>query len=153
MSYTITPVDHFTEDRIAETKKIIAESDGPVLVVYETTPECQTLLKAIKNSAMFKGTEGMAKRWNKGAIPVMLIHPLRASGCNLSDGGHTLIWFGVPSGVAHYEQTNNRLLHVNQANDVTIHHVIDSTVPVDPKWEVRLHVNTMPVENTDTEGE
>lgn len=40
------------------------------------------------------------QRWNRGELPVMLIHPASAGhGLNLQSGGCTLVWFGLTSGI------------------------------------------------------
>ena len=63
--------------------------------------------------------------WNKGTIPVALIHPASAGhGLNIQSGGHILIWFGLTWSLELYQQTNARLWRQGQCSTVTIHHII-----------------------------
>lgn len=65
------------------------------------------------------------KDWNKGAIPIALIHPASAGhGLNIQEGGHILIWFGLTWSLELYQQTNARLWRQGQRETVTIHHII-----------------------------
>lgn len=65
------------------------------------------------------------KNWNKGLIPVALIHPASAGhGLNIQDGGHILIWFGLTWSLENYMQTNARLWRQGQSEVVTIHHIV-----------------------------
>lgn len=63
--------------------------------------------------------------WNKGEIPVALIHPASAGhGLNLQNGGSTLVWFGLTWSLELYQQTNARLYRQGQKNTVVIQHII-----------------------------
>jgi len=69
-------------------------------------------------------TEAIA-RWNRGELPVALIHPASAGhGLNLQAGGSTLIWFGLTWSLELYQQTNARLWRQGQKNTTVIHHII-----------------------------
>lgn len=65
-------------------------------------------------------------RWNRGELPVALVHPASAGhGLNLQSGGSTLIWFGLTWSLELYQQTNARLWRQGQtAATVVIHHII-----------------------------
>ena len=63
--------------------------------------------------------------WNRGSIPIALIHPASAGhGLNIQDGGHILIWFGLTWSLELYQQTNARLWRQGQREVVTVHHII-----------------------------
>ena len=65
------------------------------------------------------------ERWNRGELPVMLIHPASAGhGLNLQSGGSTLVWFGLTWSLELYQQTNARLWRQGQEHTVVIHHII-----------------------------
>lgn len=65
------------------------------------------------------------KDWNKGRIPVALIHPASAGhGLNIQQGGHILIWFGLTWSLELYQQANARLWRQGQKQTVTIHHIV-----------------------------
>ena len=58
------------------------------------------------------------KRWNKGELPVGLIHPASAGhGLNLQSGGSTIVWFGITWSLELYQQTNARLWRQGQTAD------------------------------------
>lgn len=66
------------------------------------------------------------RRWNKGEIPVALIHPASAGhGLNLQSGGSCLVWFGLTWSLELYQQTNARLWRQGQKSaTVVIQHII-----------------------------
>jgi SNF2 family DNA or RNA helicase len=65
------------------------------------------------------------KKWNKGEIPIAVIHPASAGhGLNLQSGGSTLIWFSLTWSLELYQQTNARLWRQGQEKAVIIHHLI-----------------------------
>lgn len=62
--------------------------------------------------------------WNRGEIPLGLIHPASAGrGLNLQAGGHLLVWFSLTWSLELYQQTNARLYRQRQAEPVTITHL------------------------------
>jgi SNF2 family DNA or RNA helicase len=65
-------------------------------------------------------------RWNRGELPVALIHPASAGhGLNLQDGGSTIIWFGLTWSLELYQQLIGRLQRQGQkAKTVVVHHII-----------------------------
>ena len=68
--------------------------------------------------------EGLAvDAWNKGEIPMLLVHPKSAGhGLNLQKGGHILVWFSFTWSLEEYQQLNKRLHRQGQTDVVqTIH--------------------------------
>ena len=64
-------------------------------------------------------------KWNKGEMPVALIHPASAGhGLNLQQGGSTIVWFGLTWSLELYQQLNARLYRQGQKETVVIHHII-----------------------------
>ena len=71
------------------------------------------------------------ERWNRGEIPVALIHPASAGhGLNLQTGGSTLVWFGLTWSLELYSQTIARLWRQGQESETVIvqHIVTDETI-------------------------
>ena len=65
------------------------------------------------------------ERWNRGELPVMLVHPASAGhGLNLQSGGCTLVWYGLTWSLELYQQTNARLWRQGQQHTVVTHHII-----------------------------
>ena len=59
--------------------------------------------------------------WNRGEIPMLLIHPAAAGhGLNMQDGGHIIVWFGPTYDLELWEQLIGRLQRQGQQNLVTV---------------------------------
>ena len=71
-------------------------------------------------------SDASMKKWNKGELPVALIHPVSAGhGLNLQSGGSTLVWFGITWSLELYQQTVARLYRQGQSSrTVTVIHIL-----------------------------
>lgn len=71
-------------------------------------------------------SDASMKMWNKGELPVALIHPASAGhGLNLQSGGSTLVWFGITWSLELYQQTVARLYRQGQSSrTVTVIHIL-----------------------------
>ena len=71
-------------------------------------------------------SDASIEKWNKGELPVALIHPASAGhGLNLQSGGSTIVWFGITWSLELYQQTNARLYRQGQTDStVKIIHLI-----------------------------
>ena len=85
-----------------------------------------------KNSVFFdfpeavklEGSETIAA-WNRGEIPLLLCQPASAGhGLNLQEGGHIIVWFGLPWSLELYQQANDRLHRMGQKRGVIVHHLV-----------------------------
>lgn len=117
------------DHKIQVTDYLIRNTDGPVLVGYMFRSDRAELLakltKAGHDVRAFDGTREMIREWNRGNIPVMLLHPASAGpGLNLQDGGNTLIWYTVPHSLEHWIQLNGRLDRMGQKKQVTIYRLL-----------------------------
>ena len=103
---------------------IEAANGKPVLVAYWFKHDLERIQKRF-NVREIKTSRDIAD-WNKGNIPVAVIHPASAGhGLNLQAGGSTLIWFGLTWSLELYQQTNARLWRQGQkSKTVVIHHII-----------------------------
>lgn len=102
---------------------IEATNGKPVLIAYWFKHDLGRILKRFPAKKL-DDTDSIT-RWNKGEIPVAIIHPASAGhGLNLQAGGCTLIWFGLTWSLELYQQTNARLWRQGQQNTVVIHHII-----------------------------
>lgn len=103
---------------------IIESMNGkPLLVAYWYRHDLE-LIKKRFSIREIKTSEDISD-WNKGKIPVALIHPASAGhGLNLQNGGSTLVWFGLTWSLELYQQTNARLYRQGQKNTVVIQHII-----------------------------
>ncbi len=116
---------HLIHDRKLDAlEDLIEGANGkPVLVAYWYKHD----LERIQNRfpARQIKTSKDIEDWNKGSIPIAVIHPASAGhGLNLQSGGSTLIWFGLTWSLELYQQTNARLYRQGQNETVVIHHII-----------------------------
>jgi SNF2 family DNA or RNA helicase len=103
---------------------LIESANGkPVLVAYWYKHDKDRILNRIPAEEI--NTSADIDMWNKGEMPVALIHPASAGhGLNLQQGGSTIIWFGLTWSLELYQQLNARLYRQGQQNTVVIHHLI-----------------------------
>ena len=66
------------------------------------------------------------RRWQRGELPVALIHPASAGhGLNLQSGGSAIVWFGLTWSLELYQQTNARLWRQGQESEtVVVQHIV-----------------------------
>ena len=108
---------------------IEAANGKPVLIAYWFKHDLERIKERLNEKhipfSLMDTSESM-ERWNKGEIPVALIHPASAGhGLNLQSGGSTLIWFGLTWSLELYQQTNARLWRQGQKDStVVIHHLV-----------------------------
>lgn len=108
---------------------IEAANGKPVLVAYWYKHDLQRIEERLKAKGIpFErmDSDSSISRWNKGEIPVALIHPASAGhGLNLQQGGNTLIWFGLTWSLELYQQTVARLWRQGQqSGTVVVQHII-----------------------------
>ena len=104
---------------------IIESMNGkPLLVAYWFKHDAERIEKRFP--AVRLDSDDSISRWNKGEIPVALIHPASAGhGLNLQSGGSTLVWFGITWSLELYQQTVARLYRQGQtAKTVVVQHIV-----------------------------
>jgi len=100
-----------------------AANGKPVLIAYWFKHDMKRISERFSVETLDSAES--IRRWNKGEIPVAIIHPASAGhGLNLQAGGSTLIWFGITWSLELYQQTNARLWRQGQKDTVIIHHII-----------------------------
>ena len=63
--------------------------------------------------------------WNRGALPMVVVHPATVSrGLNLQDGGHYITWMALTWNWEHYHQLNGRLRRSGQTKPVVLNRLI-----------------------------
>lgn len=105
-------------------EEMIEEAGGdPVLVLYSYRHDADRIRQRIECRTL--DTPADIDAWNRGEIPVALAHPASIGhGLNLQEGGHIIIWFGVPWSLELYQQSNERLNRPGQRNVCRIYHLI-----------------------------
>ncbi|HEL2150956.1 TPA: DEAD/DEAH box helicase [Streptococcus suis] len=118
------------EQKLDALEDILESANGePVLVAYWFKHDLARIIGRLEKlnvkSRVLK-TEEDIREWNKGNVPVGLLHPAGAGhGLNLQKGGHHLVWFGLTWSLELYQQTNARLWRQGQeAETVVIQHIV-----------------------------
>lgn len=105
-------------------KEIIEAADGPVLVYYQFQADRELIMSEIAGAREL-ATDRDIEAWNKGEIPVLVVHPASAGyGLNLQDGGHIMVWYGLPWSLELYQQAVARLQRQGQKHPVVVYHII-----------------------------
>ena len=123
--YDLESQVHWIHDiKLDALEEMLEEAGGdPVLVLYAYKHDAERIRERIQCRALDKPEDNDA--WNRGEIPVALAHPASIGhGLNLQDGGHLLIWFGLPWSLELYQQANERLNRPGQKNVCRIYHLI-----------------------------
>ena len=121
---------------------IEAANGKPVLVAYWFQHDRERIAARLRKFhipfSLLDTSESIA-RWNRGELPVALIHPASAGhGLNLQAGGSTLVWFGLTWSLELYQQANARLWRQGQKDTVVIHHIITADT-IDERIISALH--------------
>ena len=116
---------HIHDRKLDALEDIVESMNGkPLLVAYWFRHDAERIEKRV--SYVRLDTDEAIARWNRGEIPVALIHPASAGhGLNLQSGGSTLVWFGITWSLELYQQTVARLYRQGQnSNTVVVQHII-----------------------------
>lgn len=108
---------------------IVNNANDNVIIAYHFHSDKEMLLDYFKSigipCVVFDGSQEMQDAWNQKKIPVMLAQPASTGhGLNIQDGGHTLIWYTIPTSLEEYQQCNARLWRQGQKEPVIIHHLL-----------------------------
>lgn len=99
-------------------------TNKPLLVFYWFRHDLERLQKAFPKARPLRNATDI-RDWNRGKIPMLLVHPASAGhGLNLQKGGSLIIWFSLTWSLELYQQANKRLHRSGQQHTVVIHHLI-----------------------------
>jgi SNF2 family DNA or RNA helicase len=112
-------------------ESIVEESAGaPLLVSYHFQSTLARLQRAFPKARVLDTDPRTIREWNAGKIQMLLAHPQSAGhGLNLQDGGCQIAHVDHDWNLETYQQINERLGAVRQAQaghprPVTVHHII-----------------------------
>lgn len=123
-------VVHIHDRKLDALEDIIEAANGkPILVAYWFRHDLTRISERLKKlHILFSQLDDAdsIRSWNKGEIPVALIHPASAGhGLNLQSGGSTLVWFGLTWSLELYQQTVARLWRQGQTSrTVVVQHIL-----------------------------
>lgn len=125
---------HWLHDaKLDALEDVLEEAGGqPVLVAYRYQHERDRIRERFPQAVSMEGGATIAA-WNRGEIPLLLVHPASAGhGLNLQEGGHTAVWFGPGYDLELDQQFNARLYRQGQRETVTIVYLVaEGTVEED----------------------
>lgn len=106
-----------------------AANGQPLLVAYWFQHDLDRITARFPTARRLDTTEDF-NAWNRGEIPLALIHPASAGyGLNLQAGGHLIVWYTLTWSLELYQQLNARLHRQGQTHPVTITHLVtDDTI-------------------------
>jgi len=108
-------------DALAEIRDACAE---PMVVFYWFKHDAERLKKAFPEARTLE-TQADMVAWNRGEIPMLLLHPASAGhGLNLQAGGRVIVWYGLTWSLELYQQANARLHRQGQTKPVIVHHLV-----------------------------
>ncbi|WP_270345390.1 DEAD/DEAH box helicase [Lactococcus petauri] len=134
---------HIHDQKLDALEDLIEGANGkPILIAYWFQHDLERIKEWFKVRQIKTATD--IEEWNKGNIPVAVIHPASAGhGLNLQTGGSNLVWFGLTWSLELYQQTNARLWRQGQNETVVIHHIIaKDTIDEDVMLALKLKDKT-----------
>lgn len=112
-------------EKMRALQEIVEGTGSPVLVAYWFKAEEALIRETLGTAAHTMDETGVVAAWNRGEVPVLLVHPASAGhGLNLQFGGHTIVWTTLPWSLELYQQTNKRLPRRGQAHPVIVHRLL-----------------------------
>jgi SNF2 family DNA or RNA helicase len=112
---------------------LVEELGGrPLLVIYEYLHDLARLKHAYPKAPSIGGQPTQNElwmtidAWNRGEIPVLLLHPKSGGhGLNLQDGGcRDICWYSITFDYELYQQAIQRVWRQGVKNSVIVHHII-----------------------------
>lgn len=111
-------------EKIEALKEIVETAPRGVMVAYQFKSELAELRKRFPGARTLDTAEDIAA-WNRGDIPIILVHPASAGwGLNLQFGGNIIVWFSLTYDAELYAQLNKRIHRSGQTDSVTLVHLI-----------------------------
>lgn len=111
--------------KIDDLKDLVAEYQEPILVAYHFKSSLDKLVKAFPKAVVMDKDGKAVGQWNKGKIPMLLLHPQAgAHGLNLQKGGRIIYFFDIPWSLELYLQFIGRLARQGQQRLVHVFHAV-----------------------------
>ncbi len=104
--------------------------DEPAVITYTYRHEADRIKKMFPEAKMLTGVKGveatrLITRFNKGKIPLLLLHPESSGeGINIQHGCHNIIYFSGVWSQKVRTQTTGRLARRGQKYTVNAHHIV-----------------------------
>lgn len=125
----------FHDKKLDALEDIIEAANGSSLMVAywfrHDLIRIKKRLTELKVSYLELDSDASIEKWNRGEVPVALIHPASAGhGLNLQSGGSTIVWFGITWSLELYLQTVARIYRQGQKSRTVknIHLITKGTI-------------------------
>lgn len=118
-------VIHIHDQKLDRLEELLEEASGRnVLLLYSYKHDKDRIIERFKGVRELVDSKDI-EDWNAGKVPILLAHPGSCGhGLNIQDGGHIIIWFGLPWSLELYLQANARLDRQGQKHQVVIYRLI-----------------------------
>lgn len=128
-----------SDAKLEALKELLEQLQGKnVIISYQFQSDIERIKKAIPDVVQLKSTKHIID-WNAGKINKLLAHAKSMGhGLNLQEGGHYIIWFGVPAGMEDYWQLVKRVDRQGQKYPVFNYHLTIKGTP-----EAKVYKNLM----------
>lgn len=114
------------DEKLDALEDIIDEAQGePIIVVYQFQHEAERIMERWNEARLLDNDPETVAAWNRGEIPILLLHPQGAGhGLNLQDGGSLMVWFSPTFDAELYAQAVGRLARTGQTKNVKVFRLI-----------------------------
>lgn len=109
-------IHHIHDEKLDALEELIEEAQSPVLVTYWWKASLDKLKKRFPKATVMDADGKCVNDWNKGKIPVLLMHPKSGGhGLNLQKGpGHTMVIYDLFHSLELFKQVVGRLARQGQ---------------------------------------
>lgn len=129
--YTETKPVRVHTEKLHRLKELLESLNGSPLLVaiqfHEEVSMIRDFLKrdvpTINSKTPDADRKEYIRQWNRGELPIMLMHPASGShGLNLQFGGFNILYYSLTWSLDHYDQYIARLVRTGQKNEHVIVH-------------------------------
>lgn len=112
--------------------QLLEEANGspvlcPIYFSFEYTEICAVMgyqVPIIAGGTPEREKQRTLDEWDKGNIPLLVVHPASVShGLNMQTGGHIIVWYGMPWSLEQFNQLNGRLIRPGQRHPVRVYFI------------------------------
>jgi len=112
-------------EKFEELEEIVEEAQGAHMIIAYTYQSDLERLKLAYPEGTDIREKGAIERWNRKEIQILFAHPASAGhGLNLQDGGHILVWLGLPWSLELWLQMNKRIHRSGQTATCLIYRIV-----------------------------
>jgi len=144
--YTDEGVEEMHGAKAAALLDLIEEQQGqPLMVAVAFRSEVDYLRRVLAENgyqdvpALYGGVSDkyattVEDKWNRGEVPVLLVHPTTVSlGLNLQAGGNAVCWYSLTWNLEEFDQTNRRVWRQGQQAKTCVIHILATENTIDQR--------------------